>query len=336
MTPITRILVPTDFSETSDAALAYAKGLAEVMGASLHLVHVFDDIFATSALTPEVYAQVPDDVRERTIRGIEARLDERLPEPYRARCQGTTEVRTGLIAPAIVECAQERDADVIVMGTHGRGGVAHVLLGSVAERVLRVAPCPVLTVCAAHLSSDIARTAAAVRPPEGSARLPRITRVLVPTDFSAQSDEALDYARTLAARFGASLHLLHVVEDAAASGGLIPEAYIGVSPEVRAHVVAEAQARLRHRLTERDREVLHARSEVICGVTADTIGDYADNLGIDLIVMGTHGRTGLAHVLIGSVAEKVVRTAPCPVFTVRERAPRVDGPPVRRVEAVPS
>jgi universal stress protein A len=154
MTTITRILVPTDFSETADAALAYAKGLAVRLGASVHLMHVFDDIFATSAYAPEVYAPLPDDVRERTLRGIEAQLDERLPVPVRLRLNGTTEIRTGLTATAIVECAKERDIDLIVMGTHGRGGVAHLLLGSVAERVVRVAPCPVLTVCAARASRD--------------------------------------------------------------------------------------------------------------------------------------------------------------------------------------
>jgi universal stress protein A len=149
---------------------------------------------------------------------------------------------------------------------------------------------------------------------------PRIARVLVPTDFSAASDEALDYARTLAEGFGASLYLLHVVEDRSLGGGLISEAYLGVSPDARAAAWADAQARLAHRITDHDRQALPARSEIVCGETATTIVDYADTLHIDLIVMGTHGRTGLAHILIGSVAETVLRTAACPVLTVRAPA----------------
>ena len=162
MKHITRILVPTDFSETSDAALAYAKGLAASLRASLHVMHVFDDIYATSALTPEVYAPISDDVRERTVRRTQAQLDVRLLQPDSLPVSGTTEIRTGLTATAIVECAEERDIDLIVMGTHGRGGVLHLLLGSVAERVVRVAPCPVLTVSAAHHSRE--RTATQEEP----------------------------------------------------------------------------------------------------------------------------------------------------------------------------
>jgi len=164
---------------------------------------------------------------------------------------------------------------------------------------------------------------------------PRISRVLVPTDFSAASDEALEYARTLAEGFDASLYLLHVVEDFSLNGGLISESYLGVSPEARATAVADARERLAHRITRRDRELLHARSEIIVGATADTIADYAESLRIDLIVMGTHGRTGFAHILIGSVAETVVRTAPCPVLTVHARAVGHDDALVGHAEAVP-
>jgi universal stress protein A len=168
------------------------------------------------------------------------------------------------------------------------------------------------------------------------AMTPRISRVLVPTDFSAASDEALAYARTLAEGFGASLYLLHVVEDFSLNGGWISESYLGVGPEARATVMADARERLAHRISRRDHELLHARSEIIVGATADTIASYADSLCIDLIVMGTHGRTGFAHILLGSVAEKVVRTAPCPVLTVHAPAVGHDDASDGHAEAVPS
>jgi nucleotide-binding universal stress UspA family protein len=144
--PITRILVPTDFSQTSDAALAYAKAAASGLGASLHPLHVFPIPYAAAAYAPEVYAPLPPEIREHALRDIEAHLRERLDDEEQARFQGTVAIVSGLTAKQIVEYAKERSIDLIVMGTHGRRGVAHLLLGSVAEHVVRTAQCPVLTV----------------------------------------------------------------------------------------------------------------------------------------------------------------------------------------------
>lgn len=142
----TRILVPTDFSEPSDAALDYAKTLAEKFGASLHLLHVFEDPFVTGAFAAEMYVPVPPETRDALIADARKNLVERVPEGDSARFFATTEVVTGLSARAIVDYTVANDIDLIVMGTHGRGGLAHLFMGSVAERVVRTAPCPVLTV----------------------------------------------------------------------------------------------------------------------------------------------------------------------------------------------
>jgi len=142
-----------------------------------------------------------------------------------------------------------------------------------------------------------------------------ITRILVPTDFSATSDVALDYAVTVAKRFGASLHLLHVVDDPFVGGAFGSEMYITSVPAMRVHLVDEAASRLSHLLPQCRR--VAARTEVRVGRPADVIREVAEEHGFDLIVMGTHGRTGMAHLLLGSVAEKIVREAPCPVLTVR-------------------
>jgi len=146
-----------------------------------------------------------------------------------------------------------------------------------------------------------------------------ITRILVPTDFSAPADEALDYAVWLAGRLGAHVQLLHVLDDPFVTQGLAAEAFIVEAPVLRTGLLRHAQERLAHRTAAAKGADVRIDSEVLFGNGAKTIAEYAADRGVDLIVMGTHGRTGMAHLLLGSVAERLVRTAPCPVLTVRER-----------------
>lgn len=143
---VARILVPTDFSETADAALQYAKVLAGQLGASLHLLHVFSNPYKVAAYAPEVYAPLPPSMRERAIEDARECLQTRLNSGEEEQFGGTRAIVSGLTAPQIVKYADENAIDMIVMGTHGRRGVAHLLLGSVAEHVVRTAACPVLTV----------------------------------------------------------------------------------------------------------------------------------------------------------------------------------------------
>jgi len=142
----THILVPTDFSTASAAALATAKELAERFGASIQLLHILEDPYSTSAYATEVYGYLPPGLKESWQRDAEARLARLLPADECARFGGTTAVLFGSPAKTIVEHAEQSGIDLIVMGTHGRSGVSHLLLGSVAERVVRTARCPVLTV----------------------------------------------------------------------------------------------------------------------------------------------------------------------------------------------
>jgi len=159
----TRILVPTDFSETADAALVYAKSLATQLGASLHLLYVFSDLYATATMVPEVYAPLPPEVRERALEEARECLLERLGAAEEKHFHGSRSIVTGLTAKEIVKYATDNGIDLIVMGTHGRRGVAHLLLGSVAEHVVRTAPCPVLTVrnAPAAAANTVAQGAAA-------------------------------------------------------------------------------------------------------------------------------------------------------------------------------
>ena len=141
--------------------------------------------------------------------------------------------------------------------------------------------------------------------------------ILVPTDFSEASDAALDYARVLAQKFGATMQLLHVIELAHASGAFSGEMFIAETPNMYDLLMQEARSNLAHRVRPADLARHGTTTEVVTGNSAGVIVQYAADKNIDLIVMGTHGRTGLAHLFMGSVAEHVVRTAPCPVLTVR-------------------
>ena len=143
------------------------------------------------------------------------------------------------------------------------------------------------------------------------------TRILVPMDFSAPSDAALDYARGIATRFGASLHLLHVAEDPYRAL-YSAEVFVPEMEGLRDQILDDAAGRMKDRLRESDRTELQATVDAIIGTPAGSIVEYAGGHDMDFIVMGTHGRGGMSHLLMGSVAERVVRKAPCPVLTVRQ------------------
>ena len=228
----------------------------------------------------ELYEELETTVRERLLR-ITA-LDETKPTL-------DFHLRSGTAHAEILRFAREQRTDLIVMGTHGRRGVIHAVMGSVAETVVRTAPCPVLT----------------VRKPPREYVTPNI---LVPTDFGVASDTALSYGRTLAHTFGGRLHLLHVMEN-----------YF-MRPIVADPHALEAAARrqLGERLAPIDRGTLGATAPLeVSDHAAAAIVQYANASHIDFIVMGTHGRQSMERLLTGSVAEHVVRRASCPVLTVR-------------------
>jgi nucleotide-binding universal stress UspA family protein len=145
----------------------------------------------------------------------------------------------------------------------------------------------------------------------------KLQRILVATDFGEAAETALDYGRALARLFGAELTLLHVAEDAAtASFGI--EGYVGGYPDFQRDVENRARQQLDALLSEEDRTDLRATPVLrLSNAPALTIVEYARDIGADLLVLGTHGRGAMAHLLMGSVAERVVRLAPCPVLTVK-------------------
>ena len=151
----------------------------------------------------------------------------------------------------------------------------------------------------------------------------RITRVMVPTDFSAPADAALDYARDLAKQFGASIALVHVFDDPFTSGAFVGDGTVMMPGEVREALENRAREELDTRHAAHASALPGSSTAFLMGPPAKCIVERAKVDKADLIVMGTHGRTGLGHLLMGSVAERVVRTAPCPVLTTRQPAPHV-------------
>jgi nucleotide-binding universal stress UspA family protein len=148
--------------------------------------------------------------------------------------------------------------------------------------------------------------------------MPRFERILVATDFSPASDAALEYARTLARQFGSSLNLVHVFDDPFTSGAFVGDGTVMMPMDLRETLLESAGAQLADRHAAHAETLRGSSTDLLIGASAKSIVEHAQATHADLIVMGTHGRTGLPHLLLGSVAERVVRTATCPVLTTRD------------------
>ena len=301
MITLKHVLVATDFEAASDAALVYGRALARRFGASLDLLHVAENAFLRPSPSD------PAVVKAVRLISVEQRLTDADRVDLRARAVVETSDET---ADAIAGYARAKQIDV-VMGTHGRGAMSQLLAGSVAERVVRIAPCPVLTVRRPErefVHSD---------PSESETAMILLKHILVATDFSEPSEAAFAYGRELARTFGARLTVLHVADNVAARA-YGADGYVAVDSDLQERIEAAARQQLAELISNEDREVLHAEGVVRCSnATAPAIVDFARESNVDLIVVGTHGRGAVAHLLMGSVAERVVRTAPCPVLSVR-------------------
>ena len=290
-----------DFSEGSEAALVRAADLAERLHARLHLLHVSPVFQSEYGRLPQ--PAVPETETKTKIRSFAERV---LGGPETVEVLGpVVSARDGAYAgESILSYTREVGAGLLVLGTHGRQGVRHLLIGSVAEEVVRLANCPVLTVPNAS-----SRTAPGPDAP-----------VLVPVDFSAPSLHALALAKTFAASFDAPVELVHVLLDA----GSYPPFYLEggmLSPNALEEIEAEARDHLAHFDNEVDGKAA-VRYHVLFGVPHREIATLMEEGGYGLTVMATHGLTGLRHALLGSVTERTLRRACCPVLSVRMDAER--------------
>ncbi|HKL89207.1 MAG TPA: universal stress protein [Salinibacter sp.] len=289
---IDTILFPTDFSNVAEGAFAHAAHLALQYNATIHVFNVVGPD-ANDAPNPMDFLTV-DPTEEGSVQHVEVQTvtQERgtVPIIY-------AQTDSDSPADAIVTRTEEHDVDLVVMGTHGRQGMDRLLSGSVSEEVVRRASCPVFTVL----------------PRDESGTGPQINRVLAPVDLSDQSELVLNHAVALAESYAAPLDLLHVVEEAA-----YPNVY-GLDPLTPSlpNVQDRAREALETLASNVDLRTDPVNVHVLAGNAARDIVEFAEDNAADLIVMATHGRTGLERFLIGSVAEKVVRRAPCPVFTLK-------------------
>jgi len=279
-----RILVPRDFSPTSERALECAIDLAGRTGAELHLLHA-------EVLHGDPVASRAAEKKALSVEAITERLNGRTGS-VKAHSE-----RDIAAAPAIVRFAEDNDVDLIVMGTHGRRGVRRFLVGSVTEEVVRTGPCDVLT---------LRETA----PPLAG------RPILVPVDFSDHSRRALARARQVAASIDAPIiimHSAHVVPYPAFYGTEVPSA-----SSFPGGFEDDAEQALREFASEAaGSDGTHPEVVLRVGEAYKEIADYAGSKGVGLIVMGRRGLSGLEKALLGSTTERTLRIAPCAVLVSR-------------------
>jgi nucleotide-binding universal stress UspA family protein len=293
--------VPLDFSPASVEALDYAVWLAKQFRAAIHLVHVYP---------PDEASSVPGGghLLFETAEAIE-RLNEELTGIHLKHvptfCPDNCHIRSGRPYEQIVSLARNIDADLIALSTRGHSGLKHLLLGSTAERVVRNAPCPVLVTRKRKQKSKANSKTFAIR------------TILVPTDFSQCSLVAVEYAAFLAKNLHATLRLFHATYPYT---NYVFVDRAGVRLSGLAEAVEETARQEMDALKKMDflRDV-PVETEILPGSAVDEICAAAGDSEVDLIVTSTHGRTGLKHALIGSVAEQIVRYAGRPVLVVPSR-----------------
>jgi nucleotide-binding universal stress UspA family protein len=305
MIDIRRILCPIDFSDCSRRALDHAVAIAKWYDATITLVHV-SPIVPIAAYAPGSgvvpSANLSPDEREALLTSMK----------QLAAVEGGSATRFDYIlaeggtAAQILNAADTLASGLVVIGTHGRSGFERLMLGSVTERVLRKATCPVLSV-----------------PPHSTDAVPLpplFRHILCAVDFSECSIHALEYAMSLAQESGGHLMVLHVIDV----GPEIPDIHglmIGGVPDVRefiARVDEAARARLKDLIPDSVRTSCTVETMVVTGRSYREVLRVAGDWSSDLIVLGVHGRGPVDRLFFGSTAQQVVREATCPVLTLRK------------------
>ena len=291
-----KLVVATDFSETAEHAVQVAGHLAKRLDASVALVHVVSPSLYAPVMVPSTIPDLISVMRKNATR----RLAD-LQQKHLAGTEAQPVVLDGHNpALAVADFARDNDIDLCVVGTHGRTGLTRLLIGSVAEVAVRHMPCDVLTV-----------------PRQATDDVLQVKSMMVAVDFSDTSLSALEVAAALAARVGAELHLLHVVDP---SVPIVPEG--SVNFENPTETKKKRWSELSALRAEKVGTDVDAFTEVVIHKDpASALKEYAEAKGIGLTVLGTHGRTGLSRLLLGSVAERALRFVPGASLVVR----RADG-----------
>lgn len=305
MIEIKRILCPIDFSEFSRHALQHAIAMAKWYESRISVLHIFTNWPAVSVI-PSLGA---GEITPIPIRDIDSKV---LMTHLREFCE--REATNVAIDPLLVESpevhreilaqAGAQKADLIVIGSHGGSGFEHLLLGSITEKVLRKASCPVMVV--PRRAGEASATGAAAH----------FARILCPVDFSESSLSALEYAISLAEEADARLTLLHVVEIPA---GLYEASAVFDVTEFRMAAETASRKRLQDLVPSAVRAYCEVETVVAEGRTSHEILRLAGERKADLIVMGVHGRGAVDLMVFGSNTHRVIQAASCPVLTIRSR-----------------
>ena len=302
MVTIHRILCPLDFSEFSRHALVRAAAIAKAHGAAITALHVVPIPIPIAPLPLEVVSPVPprltpeEHARARAALATFVRLNPAMTVPMECEV-----IEAPVVHQEIVAQASRLHADLIVMGTHGRSGFQRLFLGSVAEKVLRLALAPVMTVGAS--AADGAGSFA---------------RIVCGIDFSDCSSAAFDYALAIADGANAQVTAVNVIE-------WTPLGYdplVGPPTDLagyRMSAEAAARERLRQAVANVHPSDVQVHQVVTSGQPHHELLRIATEGHADLIVLGIHGRNPIDRLFFGSTAEPVVRQAKCPVLTVRAR-----------------
>jgi len=293
MLPIRRILLPCDFSEFSRRALDHALTLARWYKAEITAINILPPVLTSAD-------SLPHPVHEPTLQEqLLAELRQFLEPAASAGIPVRTAILEGDAVGQILEQARYLPADLVIMGTHGRGGLRRWVLGSVTEKVLRTSPCPVLT----------------IRPAETPVLPAALNRVLCPVDFSESSMSALQQALSIVQHAAGHLTVLHVIE-----GYPEPLDLVGFDlsiAELMRHLEQSARERLRQAVPEEARRWCQPEEVVTTGKAWQKILQIAQEQGANLIVIGVHGRDPADLMFFGSTTHHVVREAACPVLTIR-------------------
>jgi nucleotide-binding universal stress UspA family protein len=285
------ILLATDFSKPARRAVTYALKLAAVLKSRLILLHVIKAPPGFESWSPGARRSLePLKTKALLALGRVARL---------AHENGVTaehRLLVGIPVDSILKVAEGTRTDLIIMGTHGRTGWDRLQLGSTAEAVLRKAPCPALTVHASAVAGS----------PVNPHRV-KLNRILVAMDFSASSEAALRCGAMLAERLKGEAVLVHACEPSRRSR-------FGQTTGAASH---RADRRIQKAVSASWADQIVRDRIILPGNPVEVILDQAKSVRADLIVMGTHGRRGMSRLMLGSVAESVVRRAGCPVLTVK-------------------
>jgi len=295
---IRNVLFPTDFSESAGRSLPYILKMADAFSSEITVLHI-----QVPYTDDPQYAQYFFFNEDRYAKFVENQLQQILARVGKARRVRTVVASASSPAMGILRHLERHSVDAVVMGTHGRSALGRFFLGTVAEKVARHAHCPVLTVARQRI---------------GYRDNPAFQKILVSTDFSDYSVEAVRQAREFSRKYGAQLQVLYVLTKQ------IRPHFQRFSSEGFAGHLAKLATLAKESLqkTLKEQGLGDLSSHVVVGEdnlrASEGIVDYAQKSLADLIVMGRHGLTGIENVLLGSTTERVLRTAPCPVLTIHK------------------